>query len=149
MSVSAVQKALASGRIKKEDDGTIDPVKSDKKWVENTDPSYQRTRPVKSLPPKPNITLPQQDAIPDYSTSRAEREYYNAQIARQDYEQQKKILVKRKDVDDEIFAENRRVRDRLQNIPSRVAPVLAAMTDLKEIEMLLVKELEVALEELL
>lgn len=42
VSHTAVNKALASGRIVAEPDGTIDPVKADAAWAANTDPSLQR-----------------------------------------------------------------------------------------------------------
>lgn len=42
VSHTAVQKAIASGRIVLEPDGSIDPVKADAAWASNTDPSQQR-----------------------------------------------------------------------------------------------------------
>ena len=39
---NAVRKAIASGRISLEPDGTIDPAKADAEWAANTDPSQQR-----------------------------------------------------------------------------------------------------------
>lgn len=41
-SESAVRKAIASGRIVPEPDGTIDPDKADAQWATQTDPSQQR-----------------------------------------------------------------------------------------------------------
>lgn len=42
VSESAVRKAIASGRITVEDDGTIDPLRADAEWDSSTDPSKQR-----------------------------------------------------------------------------------------------------------
>lgn len=42
VSEAAVRKALASGRISLEPDGTIDPAKADAQWDQQTDPSRQR-----------------------------------------------------------------------------------------------------------
>lgn len=42
VSDTAVRKAIASGRITLEPDGTIDPVKADAKWDLQTDPAKQR-----------------------------------------------------------------------------------------------------------
>lgn len=42
VSEAAVRKAIASGRISLEPDGTIDPVKADAEWDRHTDPSKQR-----------------------------------------------------------------------------------------------------------
>lgn len=39
---NAVRKAISSGRITLDADGTIDPVKADRDWVARTDPSQQR-----------------------------------------------------------------------------------------------------------
>lgn len=41
-SESGVRKAIASGRITLEADGTIDPVKADAQWARETDPALQR-----------------------------------------------------------------------------------------------------------
>jgi hypothetical protein len=47
---NAVRKAIASGRIEIEPDGTIDPVKADVAWAKRTDPAQQRTRTTKRSP---------------------------------------------------------------------------------------------------
>ncbi len=39
---SAVRKAIATGRITPEPDGSIDPAKADAQWAAQTDPSQQR-----------------------------------------------------------------------------------------------------------
>ncbi|MBF0339677.1 MAG: hypothetical protein HQL95_01775 [Magnetococcales bacterium] len=140
----AVLKAIKVGRIIKDPDGTIDQKKADKSWDANTNPAYQRAKQASTVCKVDH----DRKEIPDYQTSRAEREYYLAQMSQLEYEQQKKTLVNRKDVDDEIFSEYRRVRDRMQNIPSIVSPKLASMTDLREIEIFLEKEIAEALEEL-
>lgn len=44
VSESAVRKAIASGRITPEPDGSIDPVKADAEWDATTDPAKQRGR---------------------------------------------------------------------------------------------------------
>ena len=183
VSLAAVQKALDTGRIQKESDGTINPVKANKAWEANTDQAQQRThsaviRPKQEPEPTmapttaptlaptlapttapttaPNLAprsndpavVPATKGLPSYADSRSAHEYFKAQTAKLEYEQQKKILVLRKTVDDEIFSENRRVRDRLQNIPGRVAPILAAMTDILEIEKMIAQEIYDALVEL-
>jgi hypothetical protein len=42
VSETAVRKAIASGRIQAEPDGTIDPAKADAQWASQTDPAKQR-----------------------------------------------------------------------------------------------------------
>ena len=48
VSDAAVRKAIKSGRISPEADGTIDPTRADREWTRNTDTAQQRspTRPV-------------------------------------------------------------------------------------------------------
>ena len=168
---SAVEKALKSGRIQKEADGSIDAVKSDAAWDRNTSPAQQRKTepgPVRPIlptpvvlpnPPAPPVRQPTQRpaeqepgpsaaGAPNYQISRAVRETYNAKLTRLDYEERTGKLLNAEDVAKEAFAVARRVRDRLLNIPSRMASVLASETDSKAIERLLSQELRIALEEL-
>lgn len=173
VSHSAVEKALKSGRIKKETDGTINPSMADAAWERNTNPAQQRKPdpvpvplqvPVKpatppTAPPAPPVRQPFQRpaeaepvpnaaGAPNYQISRAVRETYNAKLTRLDYEERTGKLLNAEDVAKEAFALARRVRDRLLNIPSRMASVLASETDSKSIEALLSQELRIALEEL-
>ena len=68
---SAVEKALKSGRIQKESDGTINQSKADAAWERNTSPAQQRKadqvparpapapdKPVPVLPDKPPPSPP-------------------------------------------------------------------------------------------
>jgi hypothetical protein len=163
----AVRKAVKSGRIPIEADGTIDPAKANDAWERNTSPAQQRkpeSVPVKPAPvptpaqPPPIRQPPQRPAepepgpsvagAPNYQISRAVRETYNAKLTRLDYEERTGKLLNAEDVAKEAFALARRVRDRLLNIPSRMASVLASETDSKTIEALLSQELRIALEEL-
>ncbi|MBF0116440.1 MAG: hypothetical protein HQM04_15540 [Magnetococcales bacterium] len=168
---SAVEKALKAGRIQKESDGTINQAKADAAWERNTSPAQQRKpdpvptpvpvkpAPVPAKPPTPPVRQPSQRpaepepgpsaaGAPNYQISRAVRETYNAKLTRLDYEERTGKLLNAEDVAKEAFAVARRVRDRLLNIPSRMASVLASETDSKAIERLLSQELRVALEEL-
>ncbi|MBF0399659.1 MAG: hypothetical protein HQL90_02710 [Magnetococcales bacterium] len=165
----AVRKAVKSGRIPIEADGTIDPAKANVAWERNTSPAQQRKPepvlvrpapdPTPAKPPLPSVRQPsqrpaEQDAgpsvagMPNYQMSRAVRETYNAKLTRLDYEERTGKLLNAEDVAKEAFALARRVRDRLLNIPSRMASVLASETDSKTIEAMLSQELRIALEEL-
>lgn len=170
VSHTAVEKAIKSGRIQKEPDGTIDPAKADAAWACNTNPAQQRkpepellkpvpipTNPSPQLAPirqpTPRLvaeaeTVPSGVAGPNYQVSRAIRETYNAKLTRLDYEERTGKLLNAEDVAREAFAVARRVRDRLLCIPSRMAAVLASETDSKAIERLMDQELRIALEEL-
>ncbi len=172
----AVRKAVKSGRIPVEADGTIDPAKANVAWERNTSPAQQRKpdpvpAPVKpapvsdkpastpAKPPAPPVRQPPQRpaepeagpstaGMPKYQMSRAVRETYNAKLTRLEYEEKTGKLLNAEDVAKDAFALARRVRDRLLNIPSRMASVLASETDSKAIEALLSQELRIALEEL-
>ena len=51
VSHTSVRKAIASGRLTPEADGTIDPVKADRAWVRNADPSKARdSQKLKAVP---------------------------------------------------------------------------------------------------
>lgn len=54
---SAVRKAIASGRIVVEEDGTIDPVKADALWDTRTDPSQQRGAHARDLANKTSAAV--------------------------------------------------------------------------------------------
>ena len=170
----AVRKAIKSGRIAVESNGFIDPVKTNAAWESNTNPAQQRRPdslppipvpvpvkpvPIPAKPPAPPVRQPTQRpaepeagpsavGMPNYQMSRAVRETYNAKLTRLDYEERTGKLLNAEDVAKEAFALARRVRDRLLNIPSRMASVLASETDSKAIELLLSQELRIALEEL-
>lgn len=55
VSETAVRKAIGSGRVMPEPDGTIDPAKADAAWAGSTDPSQQRAsgRPARRKPELP------------------------------------------------------------------------------------------------
>jgi len=153
-----VRKAVKAGRIPKEPDKTIDPVKADAAWDRNTNPAQQR-KPEKTLPPK-TVSPPLGPAIrndpprpgasiPAYQTSRAIRETYAAKMAKLDFDERTKDLVKADEVQVAAFNTARRVRDRILSIPSRMASVLAAENEALVVEKTLQKELRYALEELI
>ena len=50
VSHTAVRKAISLGRLTLESDGTIDPVRANRDWVQNADPS--KTREAPKLRPK-------------------------------------------------------------------------------------------------
>ncbi|MEO5347182.1 MAG: hypothetical protein H7834_12505 [Magnetococcus sp. YQC-9] len=161
---TAVTKALKSGRIQKEADGLIDPVKADRAWEGNTDPALQRG-PVRQIaatpPPTPRPAKPMDDlhprsgsepqetkGVPNYALSRAIKEAYAAKLLRIEYEQKMGNLLEAAVVTKEAFEVASRTRDRLEKIPGQVSAELTAMTDRRAIETLLAKEIRSALEEI-
>ena len=166
VSHTAVAKAIQAGRISKEPDGTIDPVKADAQWVRNTLPSQNlNTGAVKpalkvATPPvsTPVATGSSRElqppvetgriSAPDYQTSRAIREAYAARLAKLEYEERTAKLISSDEVEMRTFNLARRLRDRMQTLPRRLAAALAAEQDPRVIEQRLDDEIRQALEEL-
>ncbi|MBF0138604.1 MAG: hypothetical protein HQL65_20445 [Magnetococcales bacterium] len=149
VSEGAVRKAIRSGRILLEPDGTIDPDRADIDWEQNTNPAQQRNTSI----PQGNAlddpaTQQKSTSVPDYQTSRSIKAAYDARLAKLDFEVRSGKLVAFDDVQVEAFNLSRRVRDRLLNIPHRIAATCAAETDAMTIERTLIEELRSAMEEL-
>lgn len=164
VSHTAVAKAIKAGRIGKEPDGTIDPVKADAQWARNTLPSQNlntsAAKPAAKVATPPVSTAPVANrelqppletgriAAPDYQTSRAIREAYAARLAKLEYEERTAKLISSDEVEMRTFNLARRLRDRMQTIPRRMAAALAAEQDPRVIEQRLDDEIRQALEEL-
>jgi hypothetical protein len=142
----AVLKAIKAGRIAKEADGTIDPVKADAAWGGNTNPAQQR-KPAKEStgkierpidPPSNTVGI---NSGPSYAQSRAIKEAYNARLAKLEYEEKSGALVRTDSVKVSWFNVLRVLRDRTLNLPDRLAPLLASETDPKLVRELLDTEL--------
>src|SRR5688572_20396104 len=92
---AAVRKALASGRIIANPDGSIDPVRADADWTRNTDASKVRGSRANGAA---------------YLKARAKRERYLAELARLEYEAAAKRLVSAEEVEKAAFETGRRIR---------------------------------------
>ena len=152
---NAVRKAIASGRIELEPDGTIDPEKADRAWARRTDPAQQRAqnKPKASNSParapdtarlvdagKPvpaaaveavRETLREAGEPPsaggmNYVTARTANEVIKAQERRLRLGKLKGELVDRNRATATIFAMARRERDAWVQWPARVAALIAA-----------------------
>ena len=166
VSHTAVAKAIKAGRISKEPDGTIDPAKADAQWARNTLPSQNlntgAAKPAAKVatPPvsTPVATVSSRElpppletgriSAPDYQTSRAIREAYAARLAKLEYEERTAKLISSDEVEMRTFNLARRLRDRMQTLPRRLAAALAAEQDPRVIEQRLDDEIRQAFEEL-
>ena len=155
VSHTAVGKAIKAGRIPQEPDGTIDPAKADAAWERNTLPSQNlnaTAKPVETrvaTTPKVSTSLETSRATaPDYQTSRAIREAYAARLIKLEFEERTAKLINAQDVDLRTFNLARRLRDRMQTLPRRLAAAFAAEQDARAIEQRLEDEIRQALEEL-
>lgn len=138
----AVHKAIKTGRIEREPDGTIDVAKADAAWQKNTNPAQKR-KTEKDVAPAPErpVDPPIVNSGPSFAQSRAIREAYNARLAKLSYEEKSGNLVKTDMVKVAWFNTLRVLRDRVLNMPDRMAPLLSAESDQKVIRDLLDKEL--------
>jgi hypothetical protein len=155
VSHTAVGKAIATGRISVEGDGTIDPVKADKQWDAQTDPAKQRgpnaramgtttaagtARATTKAVPRSAIesvsdTLREAGADPEptagggevsFLRARMANEVLKAQTAKVKLAKMKEELVDRARTTAVVFDLARRERDAWQNWPPRVAANMAA-----------------------
>lgn len=137
VALSAVQKAIATGRIHPEPDGSIDPIKADAQWDRHTRTSQPTTPKVvtpkvvsterPAAPPTPSAA-PSDDARGvDYHKARAVRETYSARLAKLEFEERTAKLISKDEVDIKYFQLARQLRDRMQQIPRKVAPEIVAL----------------------
>ena len=133
-----MRKALASGRIGLEPDGTIDPVKADAAWALQTDPALQRPAPAPPPPrPVPRAAL---EAVEEaaaeapgggggevsFLRARMANEVLKAQTQRVRLGRMKGELVDRARATELVFSLARRERDAWIAWPARVAANMAA-----------------------
>ena len=177
VSHTAVQKALASGRITAGPDGKLDPGAADRQWALSTDLSKPRNS-VIGVPKRRTAGHPSDSLaveaptlatgnghgageafvgpsggdsarlVASYAGSRAAREGYNARLAKLEFEQRSGKLVDADQVKAQLFALGRRARDTLLGVPDRLAPILAGETDQAVIHRLLTEEITRGLSEL-
>ena len=140
VALSAVQKAIASGRIHPEPDGSIDPIKADAQWDRHTRTAQPTTPRVTTTRPPPVAQHASQPVAPppqpqasddargvDYHKARAVRETYSARLAKLEFEERTGKLISKDEVDIKYFQLARQLRDRMQQIPRKVAPEIVAL----------------------
>ena len=140
VALSAVQKAIATGRIHPEPDGSIDPAKADAQWDRHTRTAQPTTPRVTTTRPPPVAQHASQPAAPppmpqasddargvDYHKARAVRETYSARLAKLEFEERTGKLISKDEVDIKYFQLARQLRDRMQQIPRKVAPEIVAL----------------------
>ena len=168
VSLRAVQKALASGRISARKDGRVDADVADANWERNTAPrprpaskpvnktaskevaspaSPQSARHHSDPPRREPAEPPRLESGLEYSKARAVRESYLARLAKIDFEERTEKLVSRDEMQVAAFSRFRMFRDGMLNIPDRLAAVLAAETDPRHVHELLATEIRKALTE--
>jgi hypothetical protein len=172
VSIAAVQKAIASGRIKPifdhNDNVRIDAEAADQQWEENTQHQYKPTaianelqkevfrQRVEKAEAEKKFNLPNQPEDSDpakadelsYTEARTLREVYEAKLKQLEYEHQIGKMVIADDLKAGIYTAAKLTREALLNIPSRVSSQIAIETDSNRIHTLLTTEIHQALAEL-
>ena len=128
VSHTAVEQAIAAGRISTLHDGSIDPATADADWERNT-------------------LYPRGGSSSQFAQARTVHEHYRARLAKLDYEERVGQLVRADEVRETAFNTYRQFRDRMLTIPDRIAAELAAETDAARAHQLLAGEIRNALGE--
>lgn len=159
VAVSAVQKAIASGKIDKAlvthgNKKLINESIANKLWAEQQSVHpHAATAKINQVASQDAdaknspSSLDTQDAD-QYKKSRSVREAYMARLAKVEYEERIGKLVPADDVRLAAFHTARIIRDSITSIPDRLAPILAHISDEFQVHQLLREELEKSLEEL-
>ena len=122
---SAVRKAIKSGRITPNADGTIDPDKADFEWEQNTHQGYNPSSQDGMGTGSPTT----------YQQAKTANEVYKAQTAKLELDKLKGTLIDRKQAEDTVFRLARAERDAWLNWPNRVSAELAAKFQIDEAEL--------------
>lgn len=150
-----------------------DPALADSEWGGSTSPAQQRdqgqigdavsrskggdgkTRAPSTTPvePKGDNGGGEEDggnatAARGYQKARAVKEHYNARIAQLEYEEKAGKLVDADEVRRQYEDAGRKIKQGMQAIPDRVAPIVAAESDPKVVHEMISKEVEQVLKEL-
>ncbi len=135
VSHTAVRKAVSSGRLTLEPDGSIDAAKANRSWVQNTDPSKTREPPKLKAVPSAAIGAVR-DTLTEagspvvggmsYLHARTAEKVLTVQLLREKLRREKGEVVDRDHAIELGFAFARRLRDAWVNWPARVAAVMAA-----------------------
>ena len=149
----AVLKAIKTGRISREADGTIDPARADAEWEAQTQPTMRRKtkaggpkraamEPVATEPgaaPEP-VTAP---SGATFTQARTAHEIAKAQRTRIQVQRMKEEVVDRSHATALVFRLARQERDAWVNWPGRVAALMAFELDVEPHAMQKVLEIHV------
>ncbi|AOZ05955.1 hypothetical protein [Cupriavidus malaysiensis] len=177
VTLRAVQKAIASGRIRLNDNRKIDSESAAADWVRNTDEGRvsfsdlsRRRAPVSASPDEDEEELDEEGmdangppaaggaavatagakedpAVRQYRVERAARESIRRQREQAELDEYRGALIDVAEAQRLAFTAFRTLRDAVLNVPVRVKDLLAAETDPTRIEAMLEKELASALQQ--
>lgn len=154
VALSAVQKAITSGRIKKTVNGKINIAAADKAWAANTD--LAKRPPDAPAFDDPDLSDPDDDiddiddsdapVTSEYQKHRANREEIRVKKEQLELDMLMGNTIDLADAQRIIFTAMRTIRDAIMNVPARNKDLLAAEKDPARIEALLESELAAALQ---
>jgi hypothetical protein len=122
-----VVKAVNAGRIFKEPDGTIDPIRADADWKRHTRVSMATPDNASArLAETPPSEAGRSGGVPDYRTSRSIRMLYEAKLSKLKIGVREGRMGDIDEINRATFNRARRARDRLLMIPRRLAAQIAA-----------------------
>tara|TARA_Y100001936_G_scaffold210163_1_gene216793 strand:- start:254 stop:754 length:501 start_codon:yes stop_codon:yes gene_type:complete len=123
----AVRKAISSGRITPNEDGTIDVERADREWKENTDEAKINT----GLPVMTE-NMPAANGKPSFTKIKTAHELYKAQLTQLSLQEKKGQLINKDMVKTQVYRLGRQVRDSWLNWPARVSALMAAELGIDE-----------------
>ena len=156
--LSAVQKAIAFGRITPEESGRIDPVKADRQWSENTDQKKAPKDPSSCKPKTPQkrrrsrarggTEILESEDFEEFTfaSERAKKERIERILKELELKQRQGELVEVSVAASVNFRVARQIRSRLEIIPERNREILAAESDPQTVEEILRSEIRAVLE---
>jgi len=115
-------------------------------WDKNTAPVLNQIPAQTKKELKKQVQDMPADQIPDFNISRAKHEFFKAELARIQVEQQKKELINAKEVEKKSFEMAVSIREAFLTLPDRVSNLFASETDATAIDGVLRKEIHSCLE---
>lgn len=153
VSRQAVHDLVKRGIIQKDADGLIDVEAAKKALLDKVRPSgkaagsiKQPETPAESAPSSPEAEGVE---VTSYHIAKTLREAAEAQIAKHKLGVLQDRYVEREAVEREAFSKARNIRDRIMGLPTKIAPLLAPVTDPFEVERMLREALRQVLSECL
>lgn len=119
VSASAVTKAIQSGRITPESDGTLDANKIDKQWAENTNPAREQSQ-------NKETSLNEVKEVQTYAQAKAANEALKVELTRLKLRKEKNELIDKAKALQHVFGLARATRDAWLNWPARISAQMAS-----------------------
>ena len=155
--LAGVQRAIASGRIVREKDGSVDFEKADAAWLSNTAPTINsRTARHRAAQPNASFEAARRPVVNQaavktssaFQQARSLKEGFLAQLTQLEYQRKAGELVALSDVEKEWSSVMSTIRNRMLLLPAKLAPKLAALTDPRECHEVIDAEIRSALAQL-